>query len=102
MEILKIFLVLGAVIIIFAFICLLVYAPVFLNRYRAKVDKRTLDSEIEKLNSVYERSRLVITRPLGQGGSKNSGIKFAEAHKNRDLAVKSVRSLIADMKIMRD
>lgn len=90
------------VVAVFALICLLVYAPVLLNRYRVKVDRRTLDSEIGKLNSVYERCRLVITKPLGQGGSKNSGIKFAEAQKNQNTAVESVRSLIADMKITRD
>lgn len=98
----EVFLMVLIVVAVFVLICLLVYSPVFLNRHRAKVDKCTLDSEIEKLSSVYERCRIVITRPLGRGGSKNSGIKFAVAHKNQNVAVKSIRSLIADMKIMRD
>ena len=102
MEIVKVLPVILVVVFVFALVYLLAYAPVFLNRYRIKVDKRILDSEVEELSSLYEKSRLVIVQPLGGDGSQNSGILFAVAQKNQGIAVNSVKSLISDMKITRD
>ncbi len=98
----KLFLVLVAVSLLVLFIFFIAYAPVIWNRLRIKAAKRTLATEVEALGDVIQRSCMVVTEPLGEGASQNSGIRFAKASKNLDVAVNSSRALMASMKIMRD
>lgn len=98
----KIFLVLLAVSLMFLLVFLIAYAPVIWSRLHIKAVKRTLEAEIDALDNVFEKSCMVVTDPLGEGASQNSGIKFAKASENLNVAVNSSRALIANMKIMRD
>ena len=98
----KTFLVLLAVSLLIFLVFLVAYAPVVRSRLRIKAVKRALVAEIDALDDVFEKSCMVITDPLGVGGSKNSGIRFSKASENLDVAVSSSRALIANMKITRD
>lgn len=71
-----------------------VYLPAF---YRYLIWKRTqkkFEHELSELGSLYDSSRIVITKHLGSGTSRILCVTFAQAHENQNFAMNTIMELL--------
>ena len=59
-----------------------------------KKAEKEFSQELGKLNKLYEQSRIIVNRKLGEGEEPVSGLDFAKAHCNQEFAVNSVLDLV--------
>lgn len=72
-------------IIAFVALSLFCYAPAIFWHRKTVIAKHDLDNKL----IAIRWNNFVITDKLGEGGSQNSGDKFADTQKNRNLATES-------------
>ena len=83
-----------AVILIFGFVFLVIYSPVIIENQRVKKAETGFLQELGKLNELYEQSRMIVNRKLGEGEEPVCGPSFVNVHCNQGFAVNSVLDLI--------
>lgn len=83
----------GAIIIIVALLGLS-YGPSLWKRRQITIARRVFNERLEAMNNAGDWDNFVLTDRLGEGGSRNSGPKFADTQKNQEIATDSVLRLI--------
>lgn len=76
--------------------------PILIAQFRVRESKKVFESDIASLCPLYQKcvstlESIVGSRLLGEGGSQNSSITFADALKNQSFAIQSILDLIDDL-----
>lgn len=83
-----------AVMLVSGFVFLAIYSPVIIENQRVKKTEKEFLQELGKLNELYEQSRMIVNRKLGEGEEPVLGPSFANVQCNQEFAVNSVLDLI--------
>lgn len=68
----------------------LCYGPSLWKRRQVTIARRIFNEKLETINNADNWNNFVVTDRLGEGGSKNSGVKFEDTQKNQEIATDSV------------
>jgi len=84
------------VIAFFAMFVFIIYSPVIYQYIRVLISEKRFQRELQAVEdgSLFEESRIVITKPLGVVTEPAGEISFAEAMKNQEFAMNSMIKLI--------
>ena len=83
--------------VIIAIILCFSYAKPIYYRYKRHKYKKQLDKQISLLPALYEKCLFYRTAMFGLLGSHNESVPFEKVHRNQELAIASVLSLITQM-----
>lgn len=82
--------------VVIAIIGFLIYSPAIYCHVMTSISEKRFKKELKAIEDerLFEKCRIVITRPLGVGIEPDGEISFAVAMRNQELAMKSIIDLI--------
>lgn len=82
------------VMLVFGFVFFITYYPVIKQDFIVKKAEKEFSQELKNLDKLYECSRMIVNRKLGEGEEPVFGPSFANVQCNQEFAVNSVLDLV--------
>lgn len=85
------------ILLVFALFILLIYSPAIYHYCAYKRLESVYKHQLANWRQENKTKLIVVTRRLGEGTSKNSDIRFSEAHKHIQFAIGSISETVAEL-----
>jgi len=82
---------------VFALLILLVYSPAIYHYCAYRRLEAMYEHQLASWRHGNNNKLIVVTRRLGEGTSKNSDIRFSEAHKHIQFAIGSISETVVEL-----